>query len=282
MGTKDIRSRRSRHRSAFTLVELLVVIGIIAILIGILLPSLNRARRQARMVIEMSAARQLMTSYLNYAQDNRGSLLPGFTPASYPAYDEWGALITPPIARERYPWRLQNYIKGGIFGTFLVNDQASALSNRSMPNWTYNISLAPSFGMNFYCVGGDISAGPATAAPNLKDCVTRFGHAKASSRLIVFASARSRFVPNALDGSFKLFPPTMPSTYFGGVGWDLSDNFNPALPPDAWGHVDFRWDEKAVAAMFDGHCEAFTIKEMRDMTRWSNEAARQGNANWTP
>jgi prepilin-type N-terminal cleavage/methylation domain-containing protein/prepilin-type processing-associated H-X9-DG protein len=69
-------SERRRHggagRGAFTLVELLVVIGIIAVMIGILLPTLNRAREAARQSKCLNNMRQIAVATITFAQENQG------------------------------------------------------------------------------------------------------------------------------------------------------------------------------------------------------------------
>ncbi len=69
----------SRERSgAFTLVELLVVVAIIALLIAILLPALGRARDVAKMTVCMSTMKQIMLGNITYASEQEGWYVPAY------------------------------------------------------------------------------------------------------------------------------------------------------------------------------------------------------------
>lgn len=63
--------------AAFTLVELLVVIGIIAVLIAMLLPTLSAARKQASQVVCLANIRSQLQAIHMYANDNKGALVSG-------------------------------------------------------------------------------------------------------------------------------------------------------------------------------------------------------------
>jgi prepilin-type N-terminal cleavage/methylation domain-containing protein/prepilin-type processing-associated H-X9-DG protein len=67
-------TRSNRRHGAFTLVELLVVIGIVAVLMGVLMPVLTSARASARKVACLSNLRQIGVAVHSYANDSRGNI----------------------------------------------------------------------------------------------------------------------------------------------------------------------------------------------------------------
>ena len=80
--------RLNRATRAFTLVELLVVIGILAAMIALLLPVVSKARRQAAQVTCLSNLRQLGIAFILYAHEN-GGRVPAPASALQPQPDDW-------------------------------------------------------------------------------------------------------------------------------------------------------------------------------------------------
>ncbi|CAN5852812.1 hypothetical protein BH11PLA1_BH11PLA1_12310 [soil metagenome] len=79
----------ARQRFGFTLIELLVVIAIIALLVGILLPSLGSARKESRALVCAANARSIAQATFMYAGSNKGVLPTSYLYANHPTNSTW-------------------------------------------------------------------------------------------------------------------------------------------------------------------------------------------------
>ena len=142
-----VRRHKFASSSGFTLVELLVVIGIIAVLIGVLLPALSKARAQASALKCSAQMRQLGLAFQMYAMDNKGYWPPCRLAAAY-NIDGFNYSTTSPAYWQNF---LAKYATKLRVGTAIGNNKAQdAASARNTIFWG-----CPSF--DGYIVGGGVT-----------------------------------------------------------------------------------------------------------------------------
>jgi prepilin-type N-terminal cleavage/methylation domain-containing protein/prepilin-type processing-associated H-X9-DG protein len=195
-----------RHRSAFTLIELLVVIAIIALLIGILLPSIGAARESARTTKCASNLRQLSLAAVTYSNDYKGLYSSGnfdnrqmhgwgrFDEVGWIANDVNGGYALPgsvlcPSSPARSCQNLNiNRVNAGGFVSFSQADIASLITRGFNTNYCQSWYMGMTATTSLY---------PARA-PDPKD--TRYVEGPLKEQAIMGAASPSR-VPLFGDGS---------------------------------------------------------------------------------
>ncbi len=247
------------RRGAFTLIELLVVVAIIALLIGVLLPSLSAARRQARTVMCGTQLRELARGWTYYVHAHNDVIVPG-RPAPLPGNNlywvgngwkfrpRWNASLGAAVEIYAYNEPLQTSAHQKIDNRLLICP--------AVADWTSEKN-AP-YGYNFQFLGNARRIINGTRLINFPVSVSRIRAPTVFAADSLGTAAHypeAERVPNDPTGAtnvkargfhgFMLDPPRLTADS------DTCDNDNPGIRggPDARhaGRANFAWTDGSVA-----------------------------------
>lgn len=234
--------------TAFTLIELIVVISIIGLLMGILLPALNAARNTARSAVCKSNLRQLGFALKIYAAKHNGYMIPNYEPANETYW--WGRKLTSGIDHEKgfmWPCLRSELKKNSVFecpsqkyGTYRL--QGKPPSEPDDPKW-----ITSTYGYNGYYLSP-----PKSPWPNIRHRPWQKEETiRTPSNVLAFADTMLSRTNNGqfLENNAMVDPPQLLSS--NGTRWE----------PNPYPTTSFRHNDKTNIVFVDGHCSSSRIQQ---------------------
>ncbi len=250
----------NQPKCGFTLVELLVVIAIIALLMGILLPALGRARELARRAVCMANVRRLSISIKLYI-DNYDDRFPPDRLRDPAAFITVGPYKR---YRPRWIWFLNEgmgfvinpyeYATEGEFNNALEMDNDYYMCP-SLKHYKYARNIRNgAYGYNFQYLGNTRANPSATDYANYPVWTSEI---RSPAQTVAFCDSRGCNIPHG-EHAYLVDPPKMA---FSKDARHFAPK-NPALGPLKYSPADARHVGKVNVAFLDGHAEAMTYEDL--------------------